>query len=264
MAHRSRTWALFLAPLLWLLAPAPALSIVMRHDVKEQEFLDLGARYPATVSLKRQERERGAEGTLVAPSWVLTAAHVAHSLRPGDVAVVAGHDHGIAAIVKHPDWGSDADMQADIALVRLSEPVSGVEPAALYTESDEEGQEIVFVGRGGQGTGLTGEDGQVRGATNKVEKAGETWLRFRFDAPGDPGVKRLEGISGPGDSGGPALLERDGHLFVIGVSSGQDAKEAGGKAGHYKVLEHYTRVSRFAPWLRSVIEGSSPEPSGRN
>jgi hypothetical protein len=52
------------------------------------------------------------------------------------------------------------------------------------------------------------EDRRLRAATNRVEKADGPFLQFRFDAPEDPNVTDLEGISGPGDSGGPAYIER--------------------------------------------------------
>jgi secreted trypsin-like serine protease len=80
----------------------------------------------------------------------------------------------------------------------------------------------------------------------------ERLLVFRFDAP--PGGTDLEGISGPGDSGGPALIERDGRWQVIGVSSGQDAN-ATSREGVYGVTEYYTRVSSYLSWLRAELGG---------
>jgi hypothetical protein len=128
---------------------------------------------------------------------------------------------------------------------------------------------VTFVGRGATGTGLTGqqlEDRRLRAATNRVESTLDVFpmtsargqypaegfqLRFRFDAPGDPNVTALEGISGEGDSGGPAYITRDGVLYVIGVSSGQDPRPT--KLGRYGVFEFYVRVSHFADWIRDNI-----------
>jgi hypothetical protein len=186
---------------------------------------------------------------------VLTAAHVAAEVAPGDLVDVAGKAHPIARVVRYPDWHSEADFKADIALLQLEDTVSGITPARLYTGTDELGMIVTFVGRGGNGTGLTGpvrEDRKIRAATNRVDKAEDSILRFRFDEPGDPDVTDLEGISGPGDSGGPAYIERGGVLYVVGVSSAQNAAPAGRQRGHYKVLEFYTRVSHFAGWIRDV------------
>jgi hypothetical protein len=149
------------------------------------------------------------------------------------------------------------DVQRDIALVRLRTAVADVTPARLYTGSDEAGMTVTVVGMGRHGTGLTGPiaDGTtMRAATNRVHKVEGTQLVFRFDAPGDPDVTPLEGISGDGDSGGPAYVERDGVLYVIGVGSAQDSRPVQKKLGHYGVLELYPRVSSFAGWIRTTID----------
>lgn len=74
-----------------------------------------------------------------------------------------------------------------------------------------------------------------------------------FDAPGKPNVTDLEGISGSGYSGGSAYIKRDGILYVIGVSSGQDIRSSKShKPGRYGVFEYHVRVSHFADWIRSV------------
>jgi len=118
---------------------------------------------------------------------------------------------------------------------------------------------LTFVGMGRHGTGLTGpttDDSTMRAATNRVHTVEGTQLVFRFDAPGDPEVTTLEGISGDGDSGGPAYLERDGTIYVVGVSSAQDSRPAGKKPGRYGVLELYPRVSSFAPWIEATLKAS--------
>lgn len=245
--------------MLVLASLAPLDAIVVRHDRGDNVFLALALRYPSTATVRRANSRGnpGDTGTLIAPRWVLTAAHVAATLRPGDIVELAGATHRIDRVVRHPEWLSNADMRVDIALLGLDEPVSTVAPARIYTESDEHHMVVTFVGRGGNGTGLTGpaaEDRRLRGATNRVEGAEGSLLWFRFDAPGDPGVTDLEGISGPGDSGGPAYVDRQGVRYVVGVSSGQDSRPADRKAGHYKVLEYYPRVSYFAAWIRSVID----------
>ncbi len=112
------------------------------------------------------------------------------------------------------------------------------------------------VGAGMRGTGLTGpveDDGRIRGATNRIDEAAEAWLRFVFDAPDAENATDLEGISGPGDSGGPALLVIDGTASIAGINSGQDDVATGGQPGRYGVSEYYTRVSSYIPWIEQTM-----------
>jgi hypothetical protein len=242
---------------------APPLAIAIRHDVDDSAFIELAQRFPAVAAVQCADGScgLGAESTLIDPRWLLTAAHVAASLKRGDPAEIGGATYAIERVILHPDWQSEADIHVDIALIQLAQPVRGIAPAQLYDGEDEVGTVAVFVGRGGTGTGLTGyvsEDRRIRAATNRVESVvNGSLLRFRFDAPGDPDVTDLEGISGPGDSGGPAFVERNGSIYVIGVGVAQNARPANGQRGHYKVLELYTRVSAFSPWIRSTLAAAA-------
>ena len=73
-------------------------------------------------------------------------------------------------------------------------------------------------------------------------------LVFRFDAPDDENVTPLEGISGPGDSGGPALIETTDGLRLAGLS----VASSGRPKGRYGTWEFYARVSPQLAWIRDV------------
>ncbi len=234
----------------------PAEAIVTRHDREDARYLALGGKYPEVVPVAL------GQGTLVAPDWIITAAHVVDGgLSPVSGSVtIGGEAYPVERIVLHPSWVGDlgpgrAELDwVDMALVKLARPVAGVRPAALYPGHDEQGRTIVFVGRGRTGDGRAGpvrDDGRLRAAQNTVTRAEGAWLSFTFDAP--PAGDDLEGISGPGDSGGPALLAIDGTRFVIGISSRNDHDAAGLPECVYGTTEVYARVSAQYDWLRRTM-----------
>ncbi len=233
-------------------AAAPA-EIIRRHDRPDSLYLARGRGWAslAHLNLPTPQNAGDGEGALIAPRWVLTAAHVAVEIAPGHPVTVGGADHAVDSIVLHPEWDGGPH---DLALVRLATPAAGVEPACLYREANELDRVVVLVGWGDFGTGLTGPEGndrRVRGATNRVDEASDLWLKLRFDAPDDPRATELEGVSGPGDSGGPAYLEGAAVETLVGVSSGQSTRDAAGP-GHYGAVEYYVRVSRYVDWIESV------------
>jgi hypothetical protein len=237
---------------------APA--IVMRHDMPEQRFLELASRYPASVNVRPANGDN-AEGTLIAPRWVLTAAHVASAVVPGDLVVAGGKSYRVERVFINPGFHElrFADMPYDIALLRLELAVTGIRPALPFNGLEQPGSIVTFVGRGGFGTGiagLRGEDGSVRAATNRIDTVTDTDLQFRFDKPGDEHVTDLEGISGPGDSGGAAYQQIDGKLYVLGVSSWQDTRPTHRVQGLYGVIEHYVRVAPHYSWIMQTLQAA--------
>jgi hypothetical protein len=243
-----------LLPALLASGPLRDTPIIRRHDVADARYLELGARFQSIAHL-RLPNSRGVadgEGTLIAPRWVLTAAHLTPDIEPGLMITVGDAAYRVDAVLVHPEWDGGPN---DLALLRLDRDVSGVVPARLYRDSLETGRVLVLVGYGDTGTGLDGpdtNDWQVRGATNRVDEATGHWLKMRFDAPGDSQTTALEGVSGGGDSGGPAYLQQDGPEVLAGVSSGQSTRATGGKPGRYGVTEYYTRVSRYVAWIEGL------------
>jgi hypothetical protein len=226
----------------------PASAIVRRHDREDARYLELAKGQSALVDLNLP----GGAGTLIAPAWIITAAHAAQLMKTPHHVKVAGKSYEVARTVIFPGGGEGKN---DIALLELAVPVEGVTPIPIYGGRDEgSGDKIVtFVGQGFSGDGITGpavRDNRPRAATNRIEAVKENWLVFLFDAP--PGGTDLEGISGPGDSGGPALMKIGLTTFLVGISSGQDSR-ATGKEGVYGVTEYYVRVSSYIEWIRNTM-----------
>jgi hypothetical protein len=246
-----------------VLLAAPTSAIIIRHDRADALYVQLAESLAGLCHLNLQvgSGPPDGEGVLIDPCWVLTAAHVAVEIRPGHGLTVVGH--GITADVAadevfvHPEREQGPH---DIALVRLERPVTELDPVPIYRRQDEAGMPILIGGRGDFGTGETGpttNDGQLRAATNRVDEAMGQFLVFRFDGPDR--ATELEGISGPGDSGGPAFFIDGDEKSVVGISSGQDTEETGGREGVYGVVEYYARVSFYLDWIDGVLGGEAPQ-----
>lgn len=256
----------------------PAQAIIMRHDVEDARYRAFGERHrEVLVQLGLRASDDGAPmlyngmGTLVAPNWVVTAAHAAEVIKNNPPPNGASHfvflksrGYAVAEVILHPDYNPETAAN-DIALIRLARDVRDPHPACLYEGSDEVGRVLELAGSGIQGTGVTGPaenpDGALRGSTVRVSGEEGSAIIWRFNAPGDPGVTDLEGISGPGDSGGPALIETPAGFCIAGVSSSQRIQvqpdqppenQASGE-GRYGVVEVYARVSHFLPWIRATM-----------
>jgi hypothetical protein len=232
--------------------------MIIRHDRSDRQSLVDPCKWPAITSFFRGP---GA-ASLIAPSWLLTAAHVARHI-PADHRLhveLREKRYAVVRVILHPAWretwkeedeDTTIDDTVDLALVELETPVEDVRPFALYRRSDETGQEVILLGAGQYGNGLEGargSDRQLRRVTNVIDESDAYWLKCRFDAP--PEGTALEGVCGGGDSGGPALIEQDAQLLLAGVSSWQH--QGGKPLGLYGCIEHYARVSPYVGWIRET------------
>lgn len=261
-----------------LLGAFSAAPMIMRHDRAESRYRDLGETYrPYLVQLGLPDREGvprlyGGMGTMIAPTWVLTAGHTADRFTAQSDYPVApethyvwimGRGYRVKAVHLHPGYVR-YDVDHDIALLELETAPVNARTACLYDQRNERGRQVVNVGAGTPGNGITGEgqpDGVVRGGTATVDRAEENVLIWRFRSPDDARVTDLEGISGTGDSGGPAFIVDDGQVCVAGVS-GSQRRRGGRVPGAYGVEEVYTRVSTYRAWITGVIEGHVPTELG--
>ena len=234
----------------------PTYDIVMRHDVDEAKYLELAEQKGATAL-----RLNAGVGTFIKADWIITAAHVCNPEYVGTELTINGKVYPIKQVVVHPDFDDTRSIANDIALIQLESPVPGATLARLYREEEELDKEIIFVGTGYAGTGDKGmaegainKDRKMRAAQNKVDGIRQDgFIRFTFDGPDSGKALPLEGISGPGDSGGPALWFVGEQAYIMGVSSHQDGNGMGRPEGRYGVYGYYTRVSAFAEWVDKVI-----------
>ena len=127
--------------------------IAIRHDKADAEYIALAEKYPFVCKIGIN----GGDGTLINNQWVITAAHVAEGMQrkygkelkiyfQGDI-----KEYAVEQVFIHPDFKPMGDH--DIALIKLAQPISAIQPAGLYRKKDEKGKDIVIVGHGDFKTG---------------------------------------------------------------------------------------------------------------
>ncbi|MBS0278549.1 MAG: trypsin-like serine protease [Proteobacteria bacterium] len=239
---------------LLLVSTTSSFGIVRRHDVSDEHYRVSARDLPALANLPYE-----GHGALIAPTWVVTAAHAVSYMQshPEDWFVtIDGKRRAVARIIVYPDYAAAAsawdemfkplfskqnpfDAAAwqkryevamsnmhDIALLQLAAPVTDVKPMPYYTGSAEAGRIAEIFGAGATGTDLTGAPddaphrGPLRRAENRIVSAHGPWLRYVFDCSNS--ALPLEGVIAGGDSGGPALINVNGQWTLAGVTHGLD------------------------------------------
>lgn len=155
-----------------------AWAITVRDDTDPSLYVNLSAQpaYAASGYIDILTSQSGnvanynfESGTLIAPDWVLTAAHgvvsggsvtfspSAITFGQGPTASFAA-PNSVAQVVVEPGFNGDLTQGNDLALIQLSAPITGVAPAAIYPTSlgSVLGQTVTVVGYGDTGNGITG------------------------------------------------------------------------------------------------------------
>ncbi|MDB4382578.1 trypsin-like serine protease, partial [Akkermansiaceae bacterium] len=210
--------------------------------------------------------------TLIAPDWVLTAAHVITGIQSSgfdSIQFSLGHDGlafddvGVAnQWFIHPDYnGGSNTITPDLALIHLSLPIQSVVPATRFRGADPtpgaapNGPTYAMAGYGLHGIygGSLSDDTIKRAGTNIVEgfSDGADNMRVNFDPSS---ASHLEWKGTPGDSGGGWFIDVNGDWQLAGVSDWASTPLEGlGFAGA-------TRVSSYNGWIDQTM-ASAPEPT---
>lgn len=218
--------------------------------------------YPWQAALRTEGGRTFCGGVVLAPTWVLTAAHCTET---ETVDVVAGannlalsNEEGrqvrrVKAVHTHPDYGRPAGGH-DMALVELAQPFTlgdYVQPIRLAPN----GWLSVGAVAVATGWGATAEGGPMTNVLQTVDLplVGDAACRAaQGNIPSDQfcaGPRQGGQDTCAGDSGGPLALRRGNAWRLAGIVSWGFGCA---RPGYYGV---YTRALDYRQWMQSVVGG---------
>ena len=262
----------FVLPLLCTTFVAPSSAIIIRHDVGPARYEVRESSYPSVFFLEQQGNRKVCAATVIHQQWALTAAHCVEQTRLGntlangrDFAVLVGaQDREIDTVIIHPEFDLENAADVDLALLRFKQTSTTPRAMPLHVQELELDSIVTLLGWGYFGLGTTGRqynDGSLRLARNRITDV-DRRFKIRFDDPRDRASQALplEGVPSLGDSGGPALLENEDGLFLIGITVGEVTVNGFSEEtqGEYGAIAIYEIVALQLDWIETVIGSSAP------
>ncbi|ALC49079.1 spirit [Drosophila busckii] len=236
------------------------ISVVGGKPTSFREFPHMAAlAWPSNVAGNNLYR---CGGTLIAPNFVLTAAHCINfggqapsmvRLGGDNLTLSMGEDYKIRRVFTHPNY-DDRTAYNDIALLELEGRAPfRLRPACLWETPALPVQNLTAVGYGSTSfTGLSSAQLLKVNLQHVERTACQPFYPTDVLASGLASSQLCAGDSSglsdtcQGDSGGPLLLSMGKTWYVVGITSiGQ-----GCASGPPSI---YTRVSSYLDWIENIV-----------
>lgn len=191
-----------------------------------------------------------ASAVAINKNWALTAAHVVKNSR---ICIISKEEkaHLVKDTYVHKDFDESKFGIADIALLYIEDDFELDFYPPLYEDSDEVGKVCSIGGYGMHGNFLTGankHDDKARAGSNIIDSIQSDLL---LCSPSKDNTKTsLEYIICTGDSGGGLFIGNK----LAGINSCVLADKGKKPNSSYGNDGCHTRVSKFVPWIKEIME----------